>query len=128
MAKILVVDDEPDVVELVRTILEAEGHAVVTTTEGKRALGLMLTDPPDLLVLDLMMPELDGFQILKLIRMDPRTSGVPVLILSARSQAQDQIGGLQLKASAYVCKPFSPKDLLGEVRSLLAVANEAADA
>lgn len=127
MAKILVVDDEPDVVELVRTILEAEGHAVVTTTEGKRALGLMLTDPPDLVVLDLMMPELDGFQILKLIRMDPRTSEVPVLILSARSQAQDQIGGLQLKASAYVCKPFSPKDLLGEVKSLLGGVKEAAD-
>ncbi len=120
MSKILVVDDEPDVVELVRTILEAEGHDVVTTTEGKRALGLMLTDPPDLLVLDLMMPELDGFQVLKLMRMDRRTAGVPVVILSARSQAQDQIGGLQLQASAYVCKPFSPKDLLAEVRNLLA--------
>ena len=120
MSKILVVDDEPDVVELVRTILEAEGHDVVTTTEGKRALGVMLADPPDLLVLDLMMPELDGFQVLKLMRMDRRTAGVPVVILSARSQAQDQIGGLQLQASAYVCKPFSPKDLLAEVRNLLA--------
>lgn len=119
MSKILVVDDEPDVVELVRTILEAEGHDVVATTEGKRALGLMLADPPDLLVLDLMMPELDGFQVLKLMRMDKRTAGVPVVILSARSQAQDQIGGLQLQASAYVCKPFSPKDLLAEVRDLL---------
>ncbi len=119
MTRILVVDDEPDVVDLVRTILEGDGYEVVTTTEGKRALGLMLADPPDLLVLDLMMPEMDGFQVLKLMRMDRRTAAVPVVILSARSQAQDQIGGLQLHASAYVCKPFSPKDLLAEVRNLL---------
>jgi len=128
VARILVVDDEPDVVALVRTILEAEGHRVQTSTHGKGALGAMLIDPPDLLILDLMMPELDGFQMLKLLRMDDRTASVPVLILSARSQTQDQIGGLQARASAYICKPFSPKDLVREVRNLLGEADGRPDA
>ena len=127
MARILVVDDEPDVVNLVRTILEADGHAVETATEAKNALGTMLADPPDLLILDLMMPELDGFQVLKLVQMDERTASVPVLILSARSQTQDQLGGLQARASAYVCKPFSPKELVSQVRNLLGVADGQAD-
>ena len=128
MARILVVDDEPDVVDLVRTILETEGHEVTAATRGKEALGLMLAEPPDLLVLDLMMPELDGFQMLRLIRMDERTATVPVLILSARTQTQDQLGGLQAKASAYVCKPFSPKELLAEVRNLLGSGTRRIDA
>jgi len=127
VARILVVDDEPDVVALVRTILEADGHSVVTATDAKDALGAMLAEAPDLLILDLMMPELDGFQMLKLVQMDERTASVPVLILSARSQIQDQFGGLQARASAYVCKPFSPKELVAEVRNLLQESDGRAD-
>ena len=119
MARILVVDDEVDVANLVRTTLEAENHSVDVATSGREALERMLSDPPDLLVLDLMMPEIDGMELLRLIRMEGRTSSTPVLILSARTETRDQIGGLQLDADAYVCKPFSPKELLAEVRDLL---------
>ncbi len=122
MARILVVDDEPDVAELVQTILAAEGHEVEVATGGRRALARVLEEPPDLLVLDLMMPEMDGFQVLKLIRADERTATLPVLILSARTAHADQIGGLQLRANAYVCKPFSPRELVAEVRALLGAA------
>jgi DNA-binding response OmpR family regulator len=117
--RILVVDDEPDVVDLVRTVLEIDGFAVETHTEGEQALGRILEDPPDLMILDLMMPGLDGWELLKLMRQDPAACRVPVVILSARSRPQDQIDSLQQGADAYLCKPFSPKELLRQVRQLL---------
>lgn len=119
MARILVVDDEVDVANLVRTTLAAEGYEVDVATGGREALEHMLAEPPDLLVLDLMMPEIDGMELLRLIRVEERTARTPVLILSARTEAQDQIGGLQLDADAYICKPFSPKKLVAEVNRLM---------
>lgn len=115
----LVVDDEPDVTDLVRRILVAEGFEVDTDTAGRSALARVLEDPPDLLVLDLMMPDMDGFEVLKLLRLDARGRHLPVLILSARTGHQDQLETLQLGADAYVCKPFSPKDLIRQVQRLV---------
>jgi DNA-binding response OmpR family regulator len=120
MRRIFVVDDEPDVVELLRTILEAEGFEVEATTDGGTALPRILDRPPDLLLLDLMMPDMDGFELLKLLRQDPRGRELRVLILSARTGHQDQVESLQLGANAYVFKPFSPRDLTRQVHALLA--------
>lgn len=119
MAKIFVVDDEPDVVELLRTILELEGFEVESACEGRVALARILADPPDLLILDLMMPGLDGMEMLKLLRLDPQGADLPVIIVSARTGQIDQIGSLQLGANAYICKPFSNRELIAQVRQLL---------
>lgn len=119
MRRVFAVDDEPDVIDLLRTILEADGFAVETSTDGRDALARMVDDPPDLLVLDLMMPDLDGLGLLKLLRLDPRGASVPVLVLSARTGYQHQLDSLQRGASAYLCKPFSPKELRRQVRLLL---------
>ncbi len=119
MKRIYVVDDEPDVVELLRTVLELEGYAVESETDGKRALPAVLADPPDLLILDLMMPDLDGMEFLKLLRLDPAGARVPVLIVSAKTGQLDQMGSLQVGANAYICKPFSTRELLAEVRRLV---------
>jgi len=119
VAKIFVVDDEPDVVELLRTILELEGFEVESACEGRVALARILADPPDLLILDLMMPGLDGMEMLKLLRLDPQGADLPVIIVSARTGQIDQIGSLQLGANAYICKPFSNRELIAQVRQLL---------
>ncbi len=127
MSRVFVVDDEPDVVELLRTILRSHGFEVEVDTDGRSALTRILADPPDLFILDLMMPDLDGFELLKLLRLDPRGARIPVLILSARSGHQEQLESLQLGANAYVCKPFSPRELLAQVRELLPPDGGAAD-
>jgi len=117
--RVFVVDDEPDVVELLQTILQAAGFEVEVATDGRSALARLLAKPADLLVLDLMMPDLDGFELLKLLRLDQRAAAMPVLIVSARTGQQDQIESLQLGANAYLCKPFSPSDLVRQIRALL---------
>ncbi len=127
MKRVFVVDDEPDVVELLQTILEADGMEVRVATEGSVALEQILSDPPDIVVLDLMMPDVDGFELLKLLRLDPAVAQIPVLILSARTGQQDQIESLQLGANAYICKPFSPRKLVRQVRWLLGVTDDYSD-
>jgi DNA-binding response OmpR family regulator len=122
--RIFVVDDEPDVVELLQTILQSAGFEVEVATDGRSALARVLAKPADLLVLDLMMPGLDGFELLKLLRLDRRAAEMPVLIVSARTGQQDQIESLQLGANAYLCKPFSPRDLVRQVRALLDLDEE----
>lgn len=125
--RVFVVDDEPDVVGLLRTVLEREGLEVEVATDGRTALAGVLGRPPDLIILDLMMPGLDGFELLKLLRLDPTCESVPVLIVSARTQQKDQLSSLQLGANAYLCKPFSPRDLVREVHALLEARSEGGD-
>jgi DNA-binding response OmpR family regulator len=122
---VFVVDDEPDVTDLLRTILEVDGFVVETSTDGRDALARVLDDPPDLLVLDLMMPNLDGLELLKLLRLEPRGAALPVLVVSARSGHQHQLESLQRGASAYLCKPFSPRELRRQVRLLLGLEPDA---
>lgn len=119
MNRIYVVDDEPDMVELLATVLRGEGHEVETYTDGRTALARVLEEPPELLLLDLMMPDLDGFELLKLLRLDSRGRDVVVLIVSARTGHRAQLETLQLGANAYIYKPFSPRELAGQVRQLL---------
>lgn len=120
MNRIYVVDDEPDMVELLATVLKGEGHQVETYTDGRAALARVLEEPPDLLLLDLMMPDLDGFELLKLLRLDARGRNVMVLVVSARTGHRAQLETLQLGANAYIYKPFSPRELAVQVRQLLA--------
>ena len=127
MKHIFVVDDEPDVVELLKTVLELEGFRVTTATEGRTALAQILADPPDVLVLDLMMPDMDGMELLKLLRLDPQGARLPVLIVSAKSGQQNQIGSLQLGANAYICKPFSNRELVAQIQQLVGLTSDGGD-
>ena len=120
MAKhIFIMDDEPEVVGLLQIILEKEGFEVECETEPRRGLGRLLEQSPDLLLLDLMMPGVDGFEMLKLLRQDFVSPRFPILILSARAGTEDQIQSLQLGADGYICKPFSPRELIAEVKRLV---------
>ncbi len=129
MKRVFVVDDEPDVVELIETVLELAGYGVESETSGRRALTRILENPPDLVLLDLMMPDLDGMELLKLLRAQPQGADIPVVIVSARTGQLDQIGSLQLGANAYICKPFSNSELVAQVEQLIGGAgNESNDA
>jgi DNA-binding response OmpR family regulator len=113
---ILVVDDDAKIVQLVRTYLERDGYRVTTAHDGRAALASMALDPPALVVLDLMLPEVDGLTVLRAIR---RLDSTPVLVLSARGTARDRVEGLEEGADDYVPKPFSPAELILRVRRLL---------
>ena len=122
--RIFILDDEPDVVGLLRIILEKEGFEVECETDARGGLSRLLDQPPDLLVLDLMMPGVDGFEVLKLLRQDFVRPRFPILILSARTGTEDKIQSLQLGADGYLCKPFSPRHLIEEVRRLVGDGEE----
>ena len=115
-APVLVVDDDPKIVRLVRTYLEREGFAVVTAMDGRTALQVIREQPPQLIVLDLMLPELDGLALLRIVRED---SDMPVLMLSARGSAADRVYGITEGADDYLAKPFSPAELVARVKSIL---------
>ncbi len=115
-ARVLVVDDEPMVCEVVTAYLERDGFKVTTAADGKDALEKMETLRPDLVVLDVMLPELDGFGVLAELR---RRTDVPVILLTARTHETDRVLGLELGADDYVVKPFSPRELSARVRSVL---------
>ena len=116
MARILVVDDEPKIVRLVADYLEAAGFAVLTARSGDEALMRVRTDAPDLVVLDLGLPALDGLDVARAIR---RTGDVPIIMLTARDGETDRVIGLELGADDYVTKPFSPRELVARVRAVL---------
>jgi len=116
MKTILVVDDEPKIVELARDYLEHAGFAVVSASDGPGALTRARGDHPDLIVLDLGLPRIDGLDVARALRRD---SNVPIVILSGRSDESDKLVGLELGADDYVTKPFSPKELVARVRAVL---------
>lgn len=115
-SRVLVVDDEPMVLEVVTKYLERDGFAVATASTGAEALEAMNRSRPDLLVLDVMLPEIDGFDLLARIRRD---SDMPVILLTARTEEPDRVLGLELGADDYVVKPFSPRELAARVRTVL---------
>lgn len=119
MAKILVVDDEPDVVELIRFNLKAAGHEVLTAQDGEEALKKAKMYVPSLIVLDVMLPEVDGLEICKLLRRDPATAAVPIIMLTAKASEIDRVLGLELGADDYITKPFSPRELVLRIKNLL---------
>jgi DNA-binding response OmpR family regulator len=113
---ILVVDDESNIVELVRLYLEADGYTVVSAADGEKALAMYERHDPDLVVLDVMLPKLNGFEVCRELR---RRGDVPILMLTARSEDVDAIVGLELGADDYVTKPFNPRALVARVKAIL---------
>jgi two-component system phosphate regulon response regulator PhoB len=120
IVKILVVDDEQEAVDLVAFNLKQAGFKVVTATDGAAAMDQVHKHQPDLIVLDVMMPELDGLEVCKLLRRDPATAALPIIMLTARAGEIDRVLGLELGADDYVTKPFSQRELVLRVRKLLA--------
>ncbi len=113
MKSILVVDDEPKIVKVVRDYLEKAGFAVRTASDGKAALDLARTEKPDLIILDLGLPKMDGLDVTRELR---KTSTAPIIMLTARSDETDRVIGLELGADDYITKPFSPRELVARVR------------
>jgi len=119
MRRILVIEDDKDIVELVRYNLEKEGFQVSACADGSTGLAQVRKSPPDLLVLDLMLPKLPGIEICKEIRKDVSLNRLPILILTAKGEEADRVVGLELGADDYVTKPFSPRELVARVKALL---------
>ena len=113
---ILVVDDEPRMIQFIRMNLELEGYRVIQASNGLEALDKVRGDLPNAVVLDVMMPELDGFETLRLLR---EISGVPVIMLTVRDDEDDKVKGLELGADDYVTKPFSPRELTSRIKAVL---------
>src|SRR3990170_1087320 len=116
MAKIIAVDDEPHILELVKLYLEREGYRVEGFATGKEALSRLSAASPDLVILDLMLPDIDGFEVCRQIR---AKSNVPILMLTARKEDVDKIVGLEIGADDYCTKPFNPRELAARVRAIL---------
>ena len=119
MPQILVVEDDPDIANLIRHYLEKNGHAVQVLGSGGAVLAKVRGERPDLIVLDLMLPGLDGLMVCQALRSDPLTAAIPIIMVTARGDEADRIAGLELGADDYVTKPFSAKELAARVSALL---------
>jgi len=118
-SKILVVDDEPEAVELVDFNLKQAGYDVITAADGAEALTKSRAKSPNLIVLDLMLPEMSGLEVCKTLRRDPATAAIPIIMLTAKAAEIDRVLGLELGADDYVTKPFSPRELILRVKKIL---------
>jgi two-component system phosphate regulon response regulator PhoB len=117
--KILVVDDEEDILELLRYSLTREGYKVHCAETGEKAVASAREKAPDILVLDLMLPGMDGLEVTRVLKSDPLTSSIPIIMLTAKGEEADIVAGLELGADDYVTKPFSPRVLAARVRAVL---------
>ena len=125
--KILVVDDEPDALELIEFNLKSSGFEVATAADGEEAVKKARDILPGLIILDVMLPEVDGMEVCKILRRDQRTSGIPIIMLTAKAAEIDRVLGLELGADDYVTKPFSPRELILRVKRLLRSGSEKPD-
>ncbi len=121
---VMVVDDDADIVDMTRLILEGGGYRVVPATSGPEALQKIEEAHPDLILLDINMPEMDGFQVLRLLKVDARTSTIPVALFSIKMEIRDHLHGLQEGAYDYITKPFSCEELLGRVQRIFETMGE----
>ena len=119
MPTILVVDDEENIVQLIKHNLEKENYHVIHAYDGPSGLSLANQNLPDVIILDVMLPGKDGLEICRLLNTDPKTSGIPIIFLSAKSEEIDRILGLEMGADDYVTKPFSPRELVSRVKACL---------
>jgi DNA-binding response OmpR family regulator len=119
VTRVLVVEDDPDIAQLVAHYLEKSGFSVELLANGRDALAAIAARPPDVLVLDLMLPEVDGLEICRLVRANSATSGTPIIMLTARAEESDRIVGLEIGADDYLAKPFSPNELVARIRALV---------
>ena len=119
MKRVLIIEDDKDIIELVRYNLANEGFEVGSANDGSSGLAQLRKSPPDLLLLDLMLPKMPGLEICKEVRRDPALSRLPILMLTARGEEADRVVGLEMGADDYVTKPFSPRELVARVKALL---------
>ncbi len=127
MKRILIIEDDRDIIELVRYNLVNEGFQVTAASDGTAGLASLKKSPPDILLLDLMLPRLSGLEICKEIRRDSALNRLPILMLTARGEEADRVVGLEMGADDYVTKPFSPRELVARVKALLRRADPAGD-
>ena len=123
--RILIVEDDPDIAQLVARYLDKAGFTTERVASGREALETITERPPDLVVLDLMLPHMDGLEVCRLLRAHDATAGIPVIMLTARAEESERIVGLELGADDYLAKPFSPNELVARVRALLRRAQRA---
>ena len=121
--QLMLVDDDPNLILLVKDYLEFRGYQVITAGNGREALDLLEEQIPDLIICDVMMPEMDGYSLVQHIRENSTTEWVPVLFLSAKGQSQDRVKGLNTGADVYIVKPFEPEELVAQVESSLKQAS-----
>ena len=119
MDRILVVDDDRDIARLVRSYLEKAGYQVLTAYDGESALRALRSEKPQLLILDLMLPDRDGWDVARVVRSDPKIKSTPIIMLTARVEDHDKIVGLDIGADDYITKPFNPREVVARVRALL---------
>jgi DNA-binding response OmpR family regulator len=117
--RILAVDDEPDLLEMLKMRLEANNYDVLTAYDGQEGLEKARNEKPDLIILDLMLPKIDGYKVCGLLKKDARYKDIPIIIFSAKAQEGDIKLGQELGAEAYITKPFEPQVLLGKIKELL---------
>jgi DNA-binding response OmpR family regulator len=119
MTRVLVVEDDRDISELVERYLQKAGFATELTSSGRDALKVLAERPPDVLILDLMLPQVDGLEVCRVARSNARTAAMPIIMLTARAEESERIVGLEIGADDYIAKPFSPNELVARVRALL---------
>ncbi len=121
--KILLVDDEPDIVSMTVMRLEASGYEVITAEEGSAGYELAKSEKPDLIILDLMLPVIDGYQVCRLLKFDAQYKDIPIIMLTAKSQKEDKEWGEKVGADLYMTKPYEAKELLEKIRQLTEKGN-----
>lgn len=121
--KVLVVDDEVYILHILDFSLGAEGFDVITAADGEQALSRARSERPDLIVMDIMMPRLDGYETCRRLKSDPATKNIPVLLLTARGREEDRKRGMEAGADDYMTKPFSPNKLIARVTEMLGIKN-----
>ncbi|MBD1852242.1 response regulator transcription factor [Leptolyngbya sp. FACHB-711] len=117
--RLLLIDDDPNLILLVKDYLEFRGYEVITAENGQEALDILESETPDMIICDVMMPQMDGYALVEQVRKNPRTSWIPVLFLSAKGQSQDRVKGLNIGADVYMVKPFEPEELVAQVEASL---------
>ena len=117
--RILIVDDEEDIVDVLKFRLEANNYAVLSASEGQEGLNRARAEKPDLIILDLMLPKLDGYKVCRMLKFDESYKSIPIIMFTARAQKKDEELGMEMGADAYVVKPFEPEILLGKIKELL---------
>ncbi|OGS44843.1 MAG: hypothetical protein A2539_03700 [Elusimicrobia bacterium RIFOXYD2_FULL_34_15] len=125
MAKIIIADDDIEILELIKTALENDGHSIIGYNNGFDAYEAIVKEKPDLVVLDVMMPRMNGYEVCEKLRETPSTKTIPIVMLTAQSQIKDKITGLKLGADDYITKPFDPLELAARVESIIKRCNKA---
>src|SRR5512135_888332 len=118
--KILIVDDDLDTLRLVGLMLQHQGYRISAASSGIQAISMSQTEKPDLILLDIMMPEMDGYEVTRKLRSDTNTSSIPIIMFTAKTQVDDKVAGFEAGADDYLTKPTQPRELFGHVKAVLA--------